>query len=315
MTPEGVFIRNPDKLFIGGQWVAPLSGESIEVVNPNSEEVIARVAAAGDADMDRAVEAAREAFDHGPWPTTPPAERGKVLMAMAAILERRVPEIAKAWMRPDRRPDHPLRRHADGLGDGHARDRRARRSLPVGREEEGPDGRYRGDRARARRRGRRHRPVERAVRDHAQQGRLRADRREHDRDEAEPGNPARSLHHRRSRRGSGSARRACSTSSRPIAGVGSPDPFAGHRQGQLHRVDRRPACISPACAAPSIDALPRSSSAASRRRSCATTSRSRTRPTSSATRSPCCRVRSARCSAGRSSPRTGTTSSPRRSPR
>ncbi|MBO0750297.1 MAG: aldehyde dehydrogenase, partial [Porphyrobacter sp.] len=48
-------------------------------------------------DMDRAVAAARQAFDHGPWPTTPPAERGKVLMAMAAILEKRVPEIAKAW--------------------------------------------------------------------------------------------------------------------------------------------------------------------------------------------------------------------------
>ena len=76
MTPEGVTIRNPDKLFIGGEWVAPLSGESIEVVNPNSEDVIARVAAAGDADMDRAVAAARQAFDHGPWPTTPPAERG-----------------------------------------------------------------------------------------------------------------------------------------------------------------------------------------------------------------------------------------------
>lgn len=97
MTPEGVFIRNPDKLFIGGEWVSPLSGESIEVVNPNSEEVIARVAAAGNADMDRAVEAAREAFDKGPWSTTPPAERGKVLMAMADILERRVPELAKAW--------------------------------------------------------------------------------------------------------------------------------------------------------------------------------------------------------------------------
>jgi len=97
MTPEGVFIRNPDKLYIGGKWVAPLSGESIEVVNPNSEEVIARVGAAGKADMDRAVAAAREAFDHGPWPTTPPAERGKMLLKMAEILERRVPEMAKAW--------------------------------------------------------------------------------------------------------------------------------------------------------------------------------------------------------------------------
>ena len=98
MTPEGVTIRHPDKLYIGGEWVAPLSGETIEVVNPVSEEVIARVAHAGNADMDRAVAAARAAFDHGPWPTTPPAERGKVLMRMADILEKRVPEIAKAWV-------------------------------------------------------------------------------------------------------------------------------------------------------------------------------------------------------------------------
>ena len=97
MTPEGVNIRHPDKLFIGGEWVAPLSGESIEVESPVSEEIVARVAAAGNADMDRAVEAARAAFDHGPWPTTPPAERGAMLMKLADALERRVPEIAAAW--------------------------------------------------------------------------------------------------------------------------------------------------------------------------------------------------------------------------
>ena len=97
MTPEGVNIRHPDKLFIGGEWVAPLSGESIEVESPVSEEIVARVAAAGNADMDRAVAAARAAFDHGPWPATPPAERGAMLMKLADALERRVPEIAAAW--------------------------------------------------------------------------------------------------------------------------------------------------------------------------------------------------------------------------
>jgi aldehyde dehydrogenase (NAD+) len=97
MTPQGVNIRHPDKLFIGGEWVAPLSGETIEVESPASEEIVARVAAAGKADMDRAVAAAREAFDNGPWPTTPPAERGAMLMKLADVLERRVPEIAAAW--------------------------------------------------------------------------------------------------------------------------------------------------------------------------------------------------------------------------
>ena len=97
MTPEGVNISHPDKLFIGGEWVAASSGSSIEIVNPNSEEVVARVAEAGKDDMDRAVAAAREAFDNGPWPSTPPAERGRILMQMAEYLEGRVPELAAAW--------------------------------------------------------------------------------------------------------------------------------------------------------------------------------------------------------------------------
>ncbi|HWK42077.1 MAG TPA: aldehyde dehydrogenase family protein, partial [Croceibacterium sp.] len=97
MTPEGVTIQHPDKLFIGGEWVAPLSGRQLEIVNPNSEEVVARVAEAGNEDMDRAVAAARDAFDNGPWSTTPPAERGRKLNAMIDVLERRVPELAAAW--------------------------------------------------------------------------------------------------------------------------------------------------------------------------------------------------------------------------
>src|SRR5688500_16715126 len=98
MTPEGVNIRHPDKLFIGGEWVAATSGRQLEIVNPNSEEVVAHVAEAGPVDMDRAVAAAREAFDHGPWPTTPPAERGAKLMEMVDYLESRVPELCAAWV-------------------------------------------------------------------------------------------------------------------------------------------------------------------------------------------------------------------------
>lgn len=97
MIPQGVTIQHPDRLFIGGEWVAPLGGGQIEIVNPNSEEVVARVAEAGKDDMDRAVAAARQAFDHGPWPTTPPAERGARLMKMIDHLEARVPELAAAW--------------------------------------------------------------------------------------------------------------------------------------------------------------------------------------------------------------------------
>ena len=97
MTPEGVSIRHPDKLFIGGKWVDATSGTQIEVENPASEEIVARVAHASNADMDRAVAAARQAFDHGPWPKTPPLERMAKLMELVDHLEPRVPELAAAW--------------------------------------------------------------------------------------------------------------------------------------------------------------------------------------------------------------------------
>ena len=97
MTPEGVNIQHPDKLYIGGQWVAALSGEVIAIENPATEEIVARVAGAGNADMDRAVAAARDAFDNGPWPTTPPQERMAALMRFIDLLEPRVPELAAAW--------------------------------------------------------------------------------------------------------------------------------------------------------------------------------------------------------------------------
>ncbi len=97
MIPQGVNITHPDKLFIGGEWVAATGGREIEIINPNTEEPVARVAEASEADMDRAVAAARQAFDHGPWPTTPPAERGRKLMAMVDLLEARIPELAAAW--------------------------------------------------------------------------------------------------------------------------------------------------------------------------------------------------------------------------
>ena len=83
MTPQGVNIKYPDKLFIGGEWVAPMSGDRLEIVNPNSEDVVARTAAAGPDDMDRAVASARRAFDHGPWPATPPEGR-RMAVAMPA---------------------------------------------------------------------------------------------------------------------------------------------------------------------------------------------------------------------------------------
>ena len=97
LLPSGVSIAHPEKLYIGGAWVPPTSGRLIEIVSPDSESVVARVAEACEADMDCAVAAARQAFDQGPWPTTPPAERIAAFRRMIAQMEPRVPELARAW--------------------------------------------------------------------------------------------------------------------------------------------------------------------------------------------------------------------------
>lgn len=89
-------IGRTDRLFIGGQWEAPFSGEQLTVIDPASEESVASVAAAGAADVDRAVAQAREAFDSGPWPCLSPAERAAKLRTVAAELRRRQPDLARA---------------------------------------------------------------------------------------------------------------------------------------------------------------------------------------------------------------------------
>ena len=87
-------MKTYERLFIGGEWVAPSSTAKIEVVNPHSEEVIARVPEAREADVDCAVGAAREAFDDGPWPQMKPAERADAMERLLGILQSRSDELA-----------------------------------------------------------------------------------------------------------------------------------------------------------------------------------------------------------------------------
>jgi betaine-aldehyde dehydrogenase len=84
-----------DRLFIGGEWVAPAGTGTIDVVSPSSQEVIGRVPEATDADIDRAVDAARKAFDHGPWPRLKPAERAEVLSKVSQAIQLEMQEFAE----------------------------------------------------------------------------------------------------------------------------------------------------------------------------------------------------------------------------
>ncbi len=82
------------KLFIGGEWVAPSSSSVIDVISPHSEEVVGRAPEAKEADVDRAVAAARLAFDRGPWPRLPATERADVMASLLAALQQRADEMA-----------------------------------------------------------------------------------------------------------------------------------------------------------------------------------------------------------------------------
>jgi aldehyde dehydrogenase (NAD+) len=92
-----ISIKHPDRFFIGGEWVAPSSSSRFDVISPSTEELVMSVAEAQAADADRAVAAAREAFDKGPWPRMSPKERAPYLHALAAVLTARNDELAHIW--------------------------------------------------------------------------------------------------------------------------------------------------------------------------------------------------------------------------
>jgi acyl-CoA reductase-like NAD-dependent aldehyde dehydrogenase len=84
------------KLFIGGELTDPLGDGVIEVISPHTEEVIGRVPHASEADVDRAVAAARAAFDHGPWPRMTVEERIEVVTRIKDAVAVRHEEIARS---------------------------------------------------------------------------------------------------------------------------------------------------------------------------------------------------------------------------
>lgn len=87
-------MRQFDKIFVNGQWRSPLSSRRIEVVCPHTEQVIAAVPDGNAEDMERAVAAARLAFDHGDWPMLALSQRIKAVARLATAYERRIPQIA-----------------------------------------------------------------------------------------------------------------------------------------------------------------------------------------------------------------------------
>jgi acyl-CoA reductase-like NAD-dependent aldehyde dehydrogenase len=90
------FLRSgPKELFIGGEWVPALSGETFQTINPATGEELARVALAGTEDVARAVHAARAAFENGPWSAMTGEERGDLLWRLADLIDAHADELAE----------------------------------------------------------------------------------------------------------------------------------------------------------------------------------------------------------------------------
>jgi acyl-CoA reductase-like NAD-dependent aldehyde dehydrogenase len=90
-------LQHPDNFFIGGKWVQPSSGSKIDVLNSGTEELFVSVAEAQEADVNRAVAAAREAFDNGPWARMTHKERAGYLRAIGNEIESRIDDLARIW--------------------------------------------------------------------------------------------------------------------------------------------------------------------------------------------------------------------------
>lgn len=98
MTPTSTIdLDHPGKLYIGGEWVSPSTNATIDVLNCSTEEVVATVGEATSRDIDRAVTAAREAFDYGSWPRLQPAERAEMLELIAQRFEAMNDQFARIW--------------------------------------------------------------------------------------------------------------------------------------------------------------------------------------------------------------------------
>lgn len=92
-STEHIQLRDRYDLFIGGKFVAPASRKYFDTINPASEKKLASVAEAGAADVDKAVRAARNAYEKV-WSVMPAAERGKYLYRIARILQEKARELA-----------------------------------------------------------------------------------------------------------------------------------------------------------------------------------------------------------------------------
>jgi phenylacetaldehyde dehydrogenase len=89
------FVSRTHKMLINGKWVEAVSGKTFPTYNPATGEVLARVAEGDKEDIDRAVKAARAAFETGPWSKLTASERGRLIWKVAELIEENLEEFAE----------------------------------------------------------------------------------------------------------------------------------------------------------------------------------------------------------------------------
>jgi phenylacetaldehyde dehydrogenase len=89
------FVAKPRQMLINGKWVSAASGKTFPTYNPANGEILAQVAEGDKEDIERAVVAARAAFDKGPWRKLAPSERGRLVWKLADLLEKHAEEFAQ----------------------------------------------------------------------------------------------------------------------------------------------------------------------------------------------------------------------------
>lgn len=92
---RGFLTSGRKRMLIGGNWVEATSGKTFVTINPANATPLAEVAEGDTADIDAAVKAARRAFDEGPWPREKPAQRTKLLLRIAELIDSHRDELAE----------------------------------------------------------------------------------------------------------------------------------------------------------------------------------------------------------------------------
>jgi acyl-CoA reductase-like NAD-dependent aldehyde dehydrogenase len=95
ISPVKDFLANSQKLLIDGKCVDAVSGETFEVLNPSTNTVLTPLAKGGKEDINRAVKAARNVFENGPWRKVTVSECEKLIWKLANIIEARAKEFAQ----------------------------------------------------------------------------------------------------------------------------------------------------------------------------------------------------------------------------